>query len=181
MSLYIFISNKTYRLYLQTNINVENGITLNIGTLASLAPIGPIRLAPTTIGQTTSSSPKSGTSKSASTSKIPKIVSNIPLQGVSKIKTLVPTYTPITNVISHNYRQMNVPDKSGDTKLMSVFTTSGNQIRVNTATGGKLSVDRCLSLIYHVLFASSLLFSIFSDLRFKLKKDQEKETEGENI
>ncbi|XP_032675346.1 KAT8 regulatory NSL complex subunit 3 isoform X2 [Odontomachus brunneus] len=124
----------------QTNINAENGITLNIGTLASLAPIGPIRLAPTTVGQIASSSPKtSSTSKSASASvKMPKIVSNVPLQGVSKIKTLVPSYTPITNVISHNYRQMNVPDKSGDAKLMSVFTTSGNQIRVNTAAGGTL-------------------------------------------
>ncbi|EFN82752.1 Uncharacterized protein KIAA1310 [Harpegnathos saltator] len=121
-----------------TSINAENGITLNIGTLASLAPIGPIRLAPTTVGQGVSTSPKtSGATKSATASvKIPKIVSN--MQGVSKIKTLVPTYTPITNVISHNYRQANVPDKSGDTKLMSVFTASGNQIRVNTNAGGTL-------------------------------------------
>ncbi|XP_014485013.1 PREDICTED: KAT8 regulatory NSL complex subunit 3 [Dinoponera quadriceps] len=132
---------KASRLPAQTNINAENGITLNIGTLASLAPIGPIRLAPTTVGQAASTSPKtSGTSKSTSASvKIPKIFStNVPLQGISKIKTLVPTYSPITNVVSHNYRQVSVPDKSGDAKLMSVFTASGNQIRVNTTAAGAL-------------------------------------------
>lgn len=41
--------------------------------------------------------------------------------------------------MSNNYRQINVADKSGDAKLVNVFTT-GNQIRLNTAIGGKIHV-----------------------------------------
>lgn len=41
--------------------------------------------------------------------------------------------------MSNNYRQVNVADKNGDAKLVNVFTT-GNQIRVNTAAGGKIYV-----------------------------------------
>lgn len=42
-------------------------------------------------------------------------------------------------MISNNYRQSNVPDKSGDAKLVNVFTT-GNQIRVNATPAGKINV-----------------------------------------
>jgi len=124
---------------LQTNINSENGITLNIGTLASLAPIGPIRLAPTTVNQSTTTFPKtSNTSKSLTAAvKVPKIVSNVPLQNVPKIKTIVSSNKSYSNMISNNYRQVNTPDKSGDAKL--VFTT-GNQIRVNATPTGKINM-----------------------------------------
>ncbi|KAL6262880.1 hypothetical protein P5V15_005669 [Pogonomyrmex californicus] len=133
-----FSELKTARLSGQTNINSENGITLNIGTLASLAPIGPIRLAPTTVSQsTTTTSKTSNTSKSSTaTVKVPKIISNVPLQNVSKMKTIVSSNKSYSNTISNNYRQVNTPDKSGDAKLVNVFTT-GNQIRVNaTPTAG---------------------------------------------
>lgn len=130
----------------QPNINSENGITLNIGTLASLAPIGPIRLAPTTVSQSTTTSSKTSSSASKSSTAKPKIISNVSLPNVSKIKTIVSK--SYSNVIANNYRQGNLSDKSGDTKLVNVFTT-GNQIRVNatpaagnskpTATSGTLS------------------------------------------
>lgn len=138
-----------YILFLQTNINAENGITLNIGTLASLAPIGPIRLAPTTVNQSaTTPSKTSNTTKAATaTVKVPKIISNVPLQNVSKMKTIVSSNKSYSNVMSNNYRQINVADKSGDAKLVNVFTT-GNQIRVNTATGGKIYVIIRLSYRY---------------------------------
>jgi len=125
---------------LQTNVNSENGITLNIGTLASLAPVGPIRLAPTTVSQaTTVSSKTSNASKSsAATVKVPKIISN-PLQNVSKMKTIVSSNKSYSNMISNSYRQVNAPDKSGDAKLVNVFTM-GNQVRVNTASAGKINL-----------------------------------------
>ncbi|KMQ90286.1 kat8 regulatory nsl complex subunit 3-like isoform x1 protein, partial [Lasius niger] len=124
---------KTSKLPAQTNMNAENGITLNIGTLASLAPIGPIRLAPTTVNQSATTPTKTSNTSKATTVKVPKIISNVPLQNVSKIKTIVSTNKSYSNMISNNYRQVNVADKSGDAKLVNVFTT-GNQIRVNTAT-----------------------------------------------
>lgn len=121
---------KTSKPPAQTNANAENGITLNIGTLASLAPIGPIRLAPTTNQSTTTSIKTSNTSV-----KLPKIISNIPLQNAPKIKTIMSTNKSYSNV-TNNYRQVNVADKSGDAKLVNVFTT-GNQIRVNAAGSSK--------------------------------------------
>jgi len=130
---------------LQTNINADNGITLNIGTLASLAPIGPIRLAPSTVNQSlthTSKTPNVSKS-SAMPVKIPKIISTtMPLQSVSKMKTIVSSNKSYANIIPSNYRhtQVNIPDKNGDAKLVNVFTTGGNQIRVTTATGGKTFV-----------------------------------------
>ncbi|EZA55410.1 hypothetical protein X777_04371 [Ooceraea biroi] len=132
---------KTSRLSGQTNINADNGITLNIGTLASLAPIGPIRLAPTTVNQSINTSSKtSNTSKSSIMPvKIPKIVStSVPLQNVSKMKTIVSSNKSYSNIIPSNYRhtQVNVPDKNGDAKLVNVFTEGGNQIRVTTTPGG---------------------------------------------
>lgn len=121
-------------------MNSENGITLNIGTLASLAPIGPIRLAPNTVNQSTTTSSKTSNASKSSTAtvKIPKIISNVPLQNVSKIKTIASNKS-YSNMISNNYRQINAPDKSGDAKLMNVFTT-GNQIRVNTTSTGKINI-----------------------------------------
>nr|XP_012222923.1 PREDICTED: KAT8 regulatory NSL complex subunit 3 isoform X1 [Linepithema humile]XP_012222924.1 PREDICTED: KAT8 regulatory NSL complex subunit 3 isoform X1 [Linepithema humile] len=121
---------KTSKLPGQTNINAENGITLNIGTLASLAPIGPIRLAPTTVSQ----SPPKASKSSTTPSKVPKIISNVALQGIPKMKTIVSSNKPYSNMISSNYRQVNIPDKNGDAKLVNIFTT-GNQIRVNTSSG----------------------------------------------
>ncbi|KAG5316423.1 KANL3 protein, partial [Acromyrmex insinuator] len=125
---------KSSKLPAQTNVNSENGITLNIGTLASLAPVGPIRLAPTAMSQaTTVSSKTSNVSKSSAAAvKMPKIISN-PLQNVSKMKTIVSSNKSYSNMISNSYRQVSAPDKSGDAKLVNVFTT-GNQVRVNTAS-----------------------------------------------
>lgn len=126
---------------LQTNVNSENGITLNIGTLASLAPIGPIRLAPTTGSQSTTTSTKTSNAPKSSTAtvKVPKIISNVPLQNVSKMKTIVNSNKSYSNMVSSNYRQVNTPDKGGDAKLVNVFAT-GNQIRVNTAPAGKINI-----------------------------------------
>ena len=125
---------------MQTNVNSENGITLNIGTLASLAPVGPIRLAPTAVSQiTTVSSKTSNASKSSAAAvKVPKIISN-PLQNVSKMKTIVSSNKSYSNMISNSYRQVSTPDKSGDAKLVNVFTT-GNQVRVNTASAGNINL-----------------------------------------
>ncbi|XP_071654119.1 uncharacterized protein Rcd1 isoform X1 [Temnothorax longispinosus] len=135
-----FSELKTPRLAGQTNINSENGITLNIGTLASLAPIGPIRLAPTAVSQSTTTSSKTPNASKSSTTTVkvpPKIISNVPLQNVSKMKT-ISSNKSYSNMVANSYRQVNTPDKSGDTKLVNVFTTpTGNQIRVNaTPTAG---------------------------------------------
>ncbi|XP_061941748.1 KAT8 regulatory NSL complex subunit 3 isoform X2 [Apis cerana] len=130
----------TSRLSGQSNSNSDNGgITLNIGSLASLAPIGPIRLAPTSSGQTISTTIKNIPKSSIASTKVPKIVStNVQLQNVSKMKTIVSSNKGFSKVISNNYRHLNIPDKNGDTKLVNVLTTSGNQIRVNTLTAAAI-------------------------------------------
>ncbi|XP_076241623.1 reduction in Cnn dots 1 [Calliopsis andreniformis] len=113
----------------------SGGITLNIGSLASLAPIGPIRLAPASAAnQTVSPALKNTPKSSVATTKISKIVpTNIQLQNVSKMKAIVSSNKNLSKVISNNYRHINVPDKNNDTKLVNVLTTSGSQIRVNTS------------------------------------------------
>ncbi|XP_076229096.1 reduction in Cnn dots 1 isoform X2 [Nomia melanderi] len=123
----------TSRLSGQNSNSDNGGITLNIGSLASLAPIGPIRLAPASTSQSMSSAVKNSTKSSVSSTKVPKIVpTNVQLQNVSKMKAIVSSGKGFSKVISNNYRHLNMPDKNGDAKLVNVLTTSGNQIRVAT-------------------------------------------------
>lgn len=69
-----------------------------------------------------------------------KIVpSNVQLQNVSKMKAIVSSNKGFSKVISSNYRHLNIPDKNGDTKLVNVLTTAGNQIRVTTTTTSGMS------------------------------------------
>lgn len=90
------------------------------------------------MNQSTTTAKTSNASKSSATTvKVPKIVSNVPLQNVSKMKTIVASNKSYSNTISNNYRQVNMPDKGGDAKLVNVFTT-GNQIRVNATPAGKI-------------------------------------------
>ena len=127
----------TSRLSGQPNSNSDNGgITLNIGSLASLAPIGPIRLAPASTDQTVLNTTKNIPKSSIASTKVSKIVpSNVQLQNVSKMKAIVSSNKGFSKVISSNYRHLNIPDnKNGDTKLVNVLTTAGNQIRVTTTT-----------------------------------------------
>ncbi|XP_071866848.1 reduction in Cnn dots 1 [Bombus fervidus] len=130
----------TSRLSGQPNSGSDNGgITLNIGSLASLAPIGPIRLAPASSGQGVSTPIKNIPKSSIASTKVPKIVStNVQLQNMPKMKAIVSSGKGFSKVISNNYRHLNIPDKNGDTKLVNVLTSSGNQIRVNTSTAAAL-------------------------------------------
>lgn len=87
---------------------------------------------------TTTSSKTSNASKSSiATVKVPKIISNVSMQNVSKMKTMVSSNKSYSNMVSNNYRQVSTPDKNGDAKLVNVFTT-GNQIRVNATATGKI-------------------------------------------
>ncbi|XP_033362001.1 KAT8 regulatory NSL complex subunit 3 [Bombus vosnesenskii] len=130
----------TSRLSGQPNSGSDNGgITLNIGSLASLAPIGPIRLAPASSGQSVSTTIKNIPKSSIASTKVPKIVStNVQLQNMPKMKAIVSSGKGFSKVISNNYRHLNIPDKNGDTKLVNVLTSSGNQIRVNTSTAAAM-------------------------------------------
>lgn len=103
--------------------------------MASLAPIGPIRLAPASSSQGVSTTIKNIPKSSIASTKVPKIVStNVQLQNMPKMKAIVSSGKGFSKVISNNYRHLNIPDKNGDTKLVNVLTSSGNQIRVNTST-----------------------------------------------
>ena len=102
--------------------------------MASLAPIGPIRLAPASSSQGVSATIKNIPKSSVASTKVPKIVStSVQLQNMSKMKAIVSSSKNFSKVVS-NYRHLNIPDKNGDTKLVNVLTSSGNQIRVNTST-----------------------------------------------
>ncbi|XP_066599701.1 KAT8 regulatory NSL complex subunit 3 [Prorops nasuta] len=108
----------------------SGGITLNIGSLASLAPIGPIRLAPATDQTTPNSMSKKGSiSKStASSSKI--VTAGVPIQNISKMKAVMSANKSLTKMISSGYRKVNGPEKGGDTKML--LKTTQNQVKVNT-------------------------------------------------
>lgn len=134
--------------------------------MASLAPIGPIRLAPTSSGQTISTTIKNIPKSSIASTKVPKIVStNVQLQNVSKMKTIVSSNKGFSKVISNNYRHLNIPDKNGDTKLVNVLTTSGNQIRVNTLTAaGKFYIFfhyHYMLYIYHYIIYIDILYNMY--------------------
>lgn len=134
--------------------------------MASLAPIGPIRLAPTSSGQTISTTIKNIPKSSIASTKVPKIVStNVQLQNVSKMKTIVSSNKGFSKVISNNYRHLNIPDKNGDTKLVNVLTTSGNQIRVNTLTAaGKFYIFfhyHYMLYIYHYIIYIDILYNVY--------------------
>lgn len=132
--------------------------------MASLAPIGPIRLAPTSSGQTISTTIKNIPKSSIASTKVPKIVStNVQLQNVSKMKTIVSSNKGFSKVISNNYRHLNIPDKNGDTKLVNVLTTSGNQIRVNTLTAaGKFYILFHYHYIYIYILYNVYVFSFIA-------------------
>ncbi|XP_012278162.1 KAT8 regulatory NSL complex subunit 3 isoform X2 [Orussus abietinus] len=123
----------TSRIPGQTNAG-NGGITLNIGSLASLSPIGPIRLAPAPASQLTSSTVKSnGISRSQATlSKVSKLVSTevSPQSSTSKMKTIVPGSKGFAKMTSSGYKHVNITDKVGETKLVNVLTTGGSQVRV---------------------------------------------------
>lgn len=136
--------------------------------MASLAPIGPIRLAPTSSGQTISTTIKNIPKSSIASTKVPKIVStNVQLQNVSKMKTIVSSNKGFSKVISNNYRHLNIPDKNGDTKLVNVLTTSGNQIRVNTLTAaGKFYI--LFHYHYMLLYILYILYIFYITCMFFL-------------
>lgn len=125
-----------------------------------MAPIGPIRLAPVSSGQTVSTTIKNIPKSSIASSKVPKIVpTNVQLQNMSKMKAIVSSSKSFSKVISNNYRHLNIPDKNGDTKLVNVLTTSGNQIRVNTSTAAG---EFYVKMIFSVSFLSShMLYNIY--------------------
>lgn len=131
--------------------------------MASLAPIGPIRLAPTSSGQTISTTIKNIPKSSIASTKVPKIVStNVQLQNVSKMKTIVSSNKGFSKVLSNNYRHLNIPDKNGDTKLVNVLTTSGNQIRVNTLTAaGKFYIVSLSLYVLYIYIIIDILYNMY--------------------
>lgn len=120
--------------------------------MASLAPIGPIRLAPASSSQGVSTTIKNIPKSSVASTKVPKIVStSVQLQNMSKMKAIVSSSKNFSKV-SNNYRHLNIPDKNGDTKLVNVLTSSGNQIRVNTSTAtGELYIKN-ISLYFCCIY-----------------------------
>lgn len=101
---------------------------MNIGSLASLAPIGPIRL---------SASPSDNTvnlKSSTSTTKISKIIpTNMPLQTISRMKTIVPSNNKgIAKIIPGGaYRNVNNASEkiAENNKLINITpgNTSGDE------------------------------------------------------
>ncbi|KAI4490645.1 hypothetical protein M0804_003589 [Polistes exclamans] len=124
----------------KTPNSASGGITLNIGSLASLAPIGPIRLG-SSIDQNNTIKTINTSKSSVMSNKIPKIISNIPHLNVPKMKAIVSTNKTFSKVISSNYRHTNIVDKNGDTKLINVLTTGGNQSRMNSAGHNKSTAN----------------------------------------
>lgn len=131
------------KITLQPNTsNASGGITLNIGSLASLAPVGPLRLAVTSTGQTITATTKTNNSPRLSTahSKMPKMMAtNSSPQSTAKTKTVMSTNKSFSKVMTSSYKHINITDKGGEAKLVNVLTTSGNQVRVSASTAaGKL-------------------------------------------
>lgn len=121
--------------------NGSGGITLNIGSLASLAPIGPIKLG---LNQTSTGTGMSSTKVPAMPPqpKIhpPKPPAKILQPGMSapKIRTMLPTNTNkgFTKMTPNQYKQLPINDgESHDPRLVHVMPSSSSQMRINNQTG----------------------------------------------
>ncbi|XP_015524390.1 KAT8 regulatory NSL complex subunit 3 isoform X1 [Neodiprion lecontei] len=123
--------------------NAGAGITLNIGTLASLAPIGPLRMATTSAGQTFPTTTKMSNVCRPSNvySKMPKMMAtNTSPQSSSKLKTVMTTSKNFSKTVTSSYKHINITDKGGEAKLVNVLTTAGNQVRVSASTAAAMQV-----------------------------------------
>ncbi|XP_044593737.1 KAT8 regulatory NSL complex subunit 3 isoform X1 [Cotesia glomerata] len=115
----------------------SNGITLNIGSMASLSPMGPIRLPAGPSNQLNNPIQSNSNSKPPVLfSKVPKMIpSNNTPNFTGKLKTITPMNKTFNKSIStNNYKTM---EKSGETKLVTVLTSNGNQVRVAAPSGGQ--------------------------------------------
>ncbi|KAK0183455.1 hypothetical protein PV327_001495 [Microctonus hyperodae] len=133
---------------IQQNTNspkANGGLTLNIGSLASLAPIGPIRLTPnlscsSTVNltplkhSTTSKSPPLPPPPITFTKTSKMIQTNSNLQNVSGklINTTTSTNKLLNKAVGSNFhnKNINAQEQTGEAKLVTVYTSGGNQVRV---------------------------------------------------
>ena len=124
--------------------NLENssgGITLNIGSFASLAPVGPIRFEPTSINLQTSTPAKPNTLKASNTFiKLSKNNHQVNIggqQNVAKIKMIMPT-KKVSQRATNSYKNVNITEKTGDINMVNVLTPTNNtplRASAPTATG----------------------------------------------
>ncbi|XP_057339743.1 KAT8 regulatory NSL complex subunit 3 [Microplitis mediator] len=123
----------------QLNSNPSNGITLNIGSMASLSPVGPIRLPAGPANQPNNpvkSNFNSNSKTPLSFSKVPKMIQPNNQQNLTgKLKTIAPTNKPLSKTVPGNYKPM----EKSEAKLVTVLTSNGNQVRVATPTSGVIN------------------------------------------
>ncbi|CAG5077368.1 Similar to KANSL3: KAT8 regulatory NSL complex subunit 3 (Homo sapiens) [Cotesia congregata] len=101
------------------------------------SPMGPIRLPAGPSNQLNNSIQSNSSSKtSVSFSKVPKMIpSNNTPNFTGKLKTITPTNKTFNKSISaNNYKSI---EKSGETKLVTVLTSNGNQVRVAAPSDGQ--------------------------------------------
>ncbi|KAK0081469.1 hypothetical protein PV325_012111 [Microctonus aethiopoides] len=133
---------------IQQNTNspkANGGLTLNIGSLASLAPIGPIRLTPNlSCSSTVNLTPlkHSATNKSSplppppisftKTSKMIQTSNNLQNLSGKLINTTASINKSLNKTVGSNFhnKNMNIQEKAGEAKLVTVYTSGGNQVRV---------------------------------------------------
>ncbi|XP_012268871.2 KAT8 regulatory NSL complex subunit 3 [Athalia rosae] len=125
--------------------SAPGGITLNIGSLASLAPIGPLRLIPTSAGQTITNTTKinSVPRPASAYSKVSKMMpTNASPQSAVKMKTVMSANKGFSKVMNSSYKHINITDRGGEAKLVNVLTTAGNQVRVSASSAAALLQSR---------------------------------------
>lgn len=109
--------------------------------MASLAPIGPIRLTPGATNQATTTTIKSNNNSKPPVifTKGPKMIQTPTLSG--KLKNTSTNRTLSKNVVNNNYnKNMNLSDKIGDLKLVTGFGSDGNQERIATSTSSGIKL-----------------------------------------
>ncbi|XP_058800499.1 KAT8 regulatory NSL complex subunit 3 isoform X2 [Phymastichus coffea] len=112
--------------------NTSGGITLNIGSFASLSPVGPIRFEPTSISLQTPG--KSGNTIKTTNAFI-KVSKNNQVniggpQNVAKIKMIMPT-----KKIAHR----SPGGKLGEVSMVNVLAPSSAHIKINPPVAGNLN------------------------------------------
>ncbi|OXU26276.1 hypothetical protein TSAR_002472 [Trichomalopsis sarcophagae] len=121
----------------QSMDNSTGGITLNIGSFASLAPVGPIRFEPASINLQSSAAVKAGINTLKTTNTFIKVSKNNQVniggqqQSVAKIKMLLPTKKPG----QRTYKNPNLTDKTGEINMVNVLSPTSTGIRVSAPAG----------------------------------------------
>jgi hypothetical protein len=144
---------------------------LNIGSFASLAPVGPIRFEPTSISLQTTPSMKNNNTFKTSNAFIKVSKSNqmniTGAQNVAKIKMIMPTKKITQRSVGNNYKNISINEKTLNMNMVNVLTPTNTPVRINPSTKtGNLIMQTYIFFFLKIFKFKLLNVSLIYDLQY---------------